>query len=112
VAHALTIGQLAKATGVGAKTIRFYEQIGVLPTSNRTAAGYRQYDQSGVQRLRFIRRARSLGLPLRDVKTGDHAWPCVLACWRWSGDSSLRYSTGPQSSDCSSGSLNTCCTAC
>ena len=69
MAHALTIGQLAKATGVAAKTIRFYEQIGVLPTPNRTAAGYRQYDQSGVQRLRFIRRARSLGLPLRDVKT-------------------------------------------
>ena len=69
VAQALTIGQLAKATGVAAKTIRFYEQIGVLPTPNRTAAGYRQYDQSGVHRLRFIRRARSLGLPLRDVKT-------------------------------------------
>jgi DNA-binding transcriptional MerR regulator len=69
MAQALTIGQLAKATGVAAKTIRYYEQIGVLPTPRRTPAGYRQYDQSGVQRLRFIRRARSLGLPLRDVKT-------------------------------------------
>jgi MerR family mercuric resistance operon transcriptional regulator len=69
MAQALTIGQLAKATGVVAKTIRYYEQIGVLPIPSRTAAGYRQYDQSGVQRLRFIRRARSLGLPLRDVKT-------------------------------------------
>jgi MerR family copper efflux transcriptional regulator len=69
VAHAFTIGQLAKATGVAAKTIRYYEQIGVLPTPSRTAVGYRQYDQSGVHRLRFIRRARSLGLPLRDVKT-------------------------------------------
>ena len=69
MAQALTIGQLAKATGVPAKTIRFYEQIGVLPIPSRTAAGYRQYDQSGVQQLRFIRRARSLGLPLRDVKT-------------------------------------------
>ena len=69
MAQALTIGQLAKATGVAAKTIRYYEQIGVLPIPSRTAGGYRQYDQSGVQRLRFIRRARSLGLPLRDVKT-------------------------------------------
>jgi DNA-binding transcriptional MerR regulator len=69
MAQALTIGQLAKATGVAAKTIRYYEQIGVLPTPSRTAAGYRQYDQSGVHRLSFIRRARSLGLPLRDVKT-------------------------------------------
>ena len=69
MAHALTIGQVAKATGVAAKTIRYYEEIGVLPTPSRTAAGYRQYDQSCVHRLRFIRRARSLGLPLRDVKT-------------------------------------------
>ena len=69
MAHALTIGQLAKATGVASKTIRYYEQIGVLPTPTRSAARYRQYDQSGVQRLRFIRRARSLGLPLREIKT-------------------------------------------
>ena len=68
MAPALTIGQFAKATGVAAKTIRYYEQIGVLPTPRRTAAGYREYDQPGVQRLRFIRRARSLGLPLRDLK--------------------------------------------
>ena len=80
MAHALTIGQLAKATGVAAKTIRYYEEIGVLPTPSRTAAGYRRYDQSGVHRLHFIRRARSLGLPLRDVKTvmGDRARACAL----------------------------------
>ena len=68
MAHALTIGQLAKATGVAPKTIRYYEQIGVLPTPHRSAARYRQYDQPGVQRLRFIRRARFLGLPLREIK--------------------------------------------
>ena len=68
IAQALTIGQLANATGVAARTIRYYEQIGVLPISRRTASGYRQYDRAGVQRLRFIRRARSLGLSLRDVK--------------------------------------------
>lgn len=65
----LTIGQLAEATGVASKTIRYYEQIGVLPAPSRTAARYRQYDQSGVWRLRFIRRARSLRMPLREVKT-------------------------------------------
>ena len=64
-----TIGRVAKATGVAAKTIRYYEEIGVLPTPSRTAAGYRQYDESSVERLRFIRRARSLGLPLRQLKT-------------------------------------------
>lgn len=65
----LTISQLAKASGVPAKTIRYYEHVGVLPAPRRTASGYRQYDQAGVQRLRFVRRARSLGLPLRDVRT-------------------------------------------
>ena len=67
--QALTIGQLAQATGVAARTIRYYEQVGVLPSPRRTAAGYRQYDRLGLHRLRFIARARSLGLPLRDLKT-------------------------------------------
>ena len=65
----LTIGQVAKTTGVAAKTIRYYEQIWILPVPGRTASGYRQYDQPGVERLRFIRRARSLGLPLQRLKT-------------------------------------------
>ena len=69
MAPTLTIGQVAKATGVAAKTIRYYEQIGVLPAPGRTVSGYRQYDEPGVQRLRFIRRARSLGLPLQQLKT-------------------------------------------
>lgn len=66
--HALTIGQVAKTTGVSAKTIRYYEQIGVLPAPSRTSSGYRQYDKLAVERLRFISRARSLGLPLRKLK--------------------------------------------
>jgi DNA-binding transcriptional MerR regulator len=66
--QALTIGQLAQATGVSARTIRYYEEVGVLPRAGRTAAGYRQYAQQGVHRLRFIRRARALGLPLQHLK--------------------------------------------
>jgi DNA-binding transcriptional MerR regulator len=69
MAPSLTIGQVAKSSGVAAKTIRYYEQIGVSPVPSRTASGYRLYDQSGVERLRFIRRARSLGLPLQELKT-------------------------------------------
>jgi DNA-binding transcriptional MerR regulator len=68
MAHPLTIGQVATATGVAAKTIRYYEEIGVLPAPSRTAAGYRQYDEPGVQRVRFIRRARMLGLSLQQLK--------------------------------------------
>ena len=68
MAGALTIGQVARATGVAAKTIRYYEQVGVLPRPSRTASGYRQYDQPALQRLRFIGRARALGLTLQDLK--------------------------------------------
>jgi DNA-binding transcriptional MerR regulator len=54
----LTVGQLAHATGVPAKTIRYYEQVGVLPVPKRSGAGYRQYSRHDVHRLLFIRRAR------------------------------------------------------
>jgi DNA-binding transcriptional MerR regulator len=69
MASRLTIGQVAKTSGVATRTIRYYEQIGVLPAPGRAASGYRLYDQPGEERLRFIRRARSLGLPLRQLKT-------------------------------------------
>jgi len=69
MAQTLTIGEVAKTSGVAAKTIRYYEEIGVLPPPRRTASGYRLYDQPGVERLRFIRRARVLGLPLQQLKT-------------------------------------------
>ena len=65
---ALTIGQVAKSTGVAARTIRFYEAAGVLAAPRRTGAGYRQYSEDGVQQLLFVRRARALGLSLRDLK--------------------------------------------
>jgi DNA-binding transcriptional MerR regulator len=68
MAQALTIGRLAQATGVSAKTIRYYEQVGVCPAPRRTAAGYRQYTEQGVERLLFVRRARALGLSLHQVR--------------------------------------------
>ncbi len=67
--RSLTIGQLAQATGVTAKTIRYYEQVGVLPAPRRSPAGYRQYAQRDVHRLLFLRRARALGLSLQQLKT-------------------------------------------
>ena len=68
MAQRLTIGQFAAATGVPAKTIRYYEEVGVLSKASRTAAGYRQYTDAAIERLRFIRRARALGLALEDVR--------------------------------------------
>ena len=64
----LTVGQLAHATGVPAKTIRYYEQVGVLPVPRRSGAGYRHYSRHDVHRLLFIRRARALGLSLANLK--------------------------------------------
>src|SRR6266581_5924692 len=64
----LTVSQLAPATGMPAKTIRYYEQIGVLPAPRRSTAGYRQYSRHDVHRLLFIRRARALRLSLANLK--------------------------------------------
>ena len=64
----LTVGQLARATTVPAKTVRYYEKVGVLPMARRSAAGYRQYSRRDVHRLLFIRRARALRLSLPRLK--------------------------------------------
>jgi MerR family copper efflux transcriptional regulator len=63
----MKIGDLARATGVPPKTIRYYEEIGLLPAPPRADNRYRSYEQRDVATLRFIGRARSLGFPLKDV---------------------------------------------
>lgn len=64
---ALTIGAAAKAAGVTRKAVRVYEAKGLLPDPERTEAGYRLYTDHDVALLRFIRRARALGLRLDDI---------------------------------------------
>ncbi len=64
----LSIGALGKATGTKPETIRFYEQIGILPEPARTAGNYRSYDAEHLRRLSFVRRARDLGFPLETVR--------------------------------------------
>jgi Cu(I)-responsive transcriptional regulator len=64
----LRIGDLAKATGTKAVTIRYYEQIGLLPAPARTEGNYRAYSQEHTRRLRFIRRCRDLGFPLDQIR--------------------------------------------
>lgn len=63
----LTIGKLAKRSGVGIDTVRFYERQGLLPQARRTDGGYRAYTDEDVDRLRFIRRAKTLGFTLEEV---------------------------------------------
>jgi MerR family transcriptional regulator, mercuric resistance operon regulatory protein len=68
-ADGLTIGGLSKLTGVNVVTIRYYEQIKMLPLPPRTTGGRRVYDASHVRILAFIRRSRELGFPLDEIRT-------------------------------------------
>ena len=63
----MTIGQLARAAGVNAQTIRFYERQGILPAPHRRASGYRQYSQDAVARVRFVVAAKDVGFTLEDI---------------------------------------------
>lgn len=64
----ITVGQLARLTGTKAVTIRYYEQLGLLPKVSRNASGYRQYTAEERDRLLFIRRSRALGFSLEDIR--------------------------------------------
>jgi len=64
----MTIGDLAKVAGVPPRTIRFYEQKGILPAPGRSRSGYRLYGPDDLKRLSLVRRARSLGFSLAEVR--------------------------------------------
>jgi MerR family copper efflux transcriptional regulator len=68
------IGEAARRTGVSAKMIRHYEAVGLIPPPARTPAGYRLYGAADLHRLRFVRRARSLGFPMDDVTALLELW--------------------------------------
>ena len=63
----LTIGGLAKRSGVGIQTLRYYERRALLSVPKRSASGYRQYPEEAVQRVEFIRRAQGLGFTLEEI---------------------------------------------
>jgi DNA-binding transcriptional MerR regulator len=63
------IGELATRSGVAAKTIRYYEDIGLLVPAARTPSGYRDYDESALDRLAFIRAAQAVALTLGEIRS-------------------------------------------
>ncbi len=65
----MTIGQLAKETGENSQTIRYYENIGLIPRADRNQSGYRMYDSNAVNKLKFIQRAKAVGFTLKEIKT-------------------------------------------
>jgi DNA-binding transcriptional MerR regulator len=64
----MRIGELAQRTATAADTIRYYERIGLLQAPARTSSNYRSYSGMQVKRLQFIRRCRSLDIPLADIR--------------------------------------------
>ncbi len=78
----LYIGELAKLAGTNPKTIRYYEDLGLLSEPGRTASGYRVYSHAHLDRLRFVQGAKALGLNLADIKQVVNIWsggltPCA-----------------------------------
>lgn len=70
----MTIGEAARASGMNAKMIRYYERIGLIPTAGRSEAGYRQYTEQDVNTLRFIHRARAFGFPIGRIRHLVSLW--------------------------------------
>jgi Hg(II)-responsive transcriptional regulator len=64
----MKIGEVAKRSGVGIETIRYYEREGLLATPRRRPSGYRQYDEQVLARLQFVRRTKDLGFTLAEIK--------------------------------------------
>ncbi|HBZ42943.1 MAG TPA: transcriptional regulator [Maritimibacter sp.] len=81
----LSIGELSRATGVKVPTIRYYEQAGLIEADERTEGNQRRYSKVGLERLRFIRHGRDLGLSLDAIRAlvgldpTDHATTHAIA---------------------------------
>ena len=82
----LLIGRLADLAAVKSDTIRFYERSGLLPKAERTASGYRVYDEAALKRVRFIKKAQSLGFTLDEIRrilslrgSGRETCRCVIS---------------------------------
>ncbi|MGE3726296.1 MAG: MerR family transcriptional regulator [Candidatus Sericytochromatia bacterium] len=71
----MLIGELSQVSGISAKTIRYYESIGIFPCGTRTLGGYRIYNEADIEVLILIKRARDLGFTIREINE-------LVAFWR------------------------------
>lgn len=65
----MLIGEASRRSGVPAKTLRFYEDVGLLDAPDRSTSGYREYDEDVLERLAFIRSSQALGLSLGEIRS-------------------------------------------
>lgn len=83
-----TVGDVAEATGLSRKSIRYYEEEKLIPKALRSASGYRLYDEGVLERLKFIQKAKEIGFSLEDIKgileLSDKGKPCCDRVFIWS----------------------------
>lgn len=70
----MNIGEVADLSQVNSKSIRRYEELGIIPKAGRSMSGYRQYSMNDVHVLRFVKRARELGFSMKDIKQLVSLW--------------------------------------
>ena len=80
----MKISDLAYQAGTTPKTLRFYEQVGILQNPERTSSGYRDYDESVITRIQFVKAGQSIGLTLAEVRNllrirDEGVSPCTAA---------------------------------
>ncbi len=92
--EALTVGRLSDFTGLSRKSIRYYEQEKLIPTADRSMAGYRLFPPKVVQRLQFIKKAKAIGFSLDEIRgvleLSEKGQPCCDKVFAWTEEKIIK----------------------